>query len=189
MRLLTFFALALAAPVALAQTMPAPPTPSAPPKPVVRSLTPEEADYMQREAVLVRQLRLMDLQAQIADAARKISGSDGAAKVVVDAAALPVLPPASILRAGSTPVTAPAPAATADAAAQRLPKVAAVPLFQVVSIWGTEGNYAADIMSNGLRVPVRKGDRLPSGWTVVEVLRTGVVIANGSKRQTLLIGS
>lgn len=187
MRLISIFALALIAPAALAQTMPAPPVPSAPPKPVVRTLSADEADYMQREAVLVRQLRLMDLQAQIADAARKIAGNDG--KVAADAAglpALPPLPPPAILRAGSSAPAMPATGAQADA--PKLPKVAAAPQFQVVSIWGTEGNYAADLMSNGLRVPVRKGDRLPSGWVVVEVLRTGVVIASGSKRQTLLIG-
>lgn len=176
--------LALSAPsVLMAQEqtpMPPPPTPTQVPKPVVRPLTAEEQQFLTDEARMVRELRLLTLQAQIAEQQRRIEGQGGAA----DSASAPSLPPPQgIVRPGSIPrqpAVAPPPVAA--------PPAASTPTFQVVSVWGTDGNLIAEIAANGMRVPVRKGDKMPSGWTVLEVRRTGIVIGKGKARETLMVG-
>lgn len=165
------------APAAFAQT-------ANPPAPTVRQLTAADASYAAQEEVLVKKLRLLELQVQVAEQEKKLNG--GAAEgTPVDSVNLPMIPP-PISRPGSVPAPASGPAAALPA----LPDLTAppAPLFRVVSVWGFEGAYVADILAGGMRVSVRRGDSLPSGWRVHEVLRTGVVIAKGKKRDTLMVG-
>lgn len=172
-------------PAALAQdpaAMPPPPTPAAPPVPTLRGLSVDEAAHAREEAELVRKLRILDLKAQIADQERKIRG-DGAGPAGADSVSVPI--PAAVMRPGSVDSSAPMPAPMPMPAAQPARPSQA---FLVASVWGVEGAYTAEILSGGMRFPVRRGDTLPSGWSVVEVLRTGVVISRGKERQTLMVG-
>lgn len=160
-------------------TPPPPPTPSAPAGPSVKPLTGDEASYLQQEAELVRRLRLADLRAQIAEQERRITGESGGS-ASVDSVNLPAIPP-PLTRPGSGPAIPVMPMPTAPAPQPAKP-------FTVVSIWGVEGSYVADILAGGMRVSVQKGDALPSGWRVHEVLRTGIIITKGRKRETLVVG-
>lgn len=169
----------LAAPALYAQV--AVPTKTVEQRPVSAS----DADYMAQESALVRKLRLLELQARVAEQERKISGADAPGADAVQS--LPPLP-MPIMRPGSVQQGG----AEAQKAMPELPALPAPPesneLFSVASVWGVEGNYYADLLTNGVRISVRKGDSLPQGWSVVEVLRTGIVIEKGKKRKTMQVG-
>lgn len=188
-------ALALMAPTAWAQVppgaAPAPAAPSmqpgiaaaSPAAPLrVRPMTEAEAAYAKAEGDLVRQLRLLELRAKVAEQERKLAAPGAVAGAPgLDAVnALPAIPP-PIMRPGSLPASP----AAAPAAVKAKPASA----FSVASIWGVEGNYFADLIAGGMRISVRKGDALPKGWRVLEVLRTGIVIEKGKERQTIQVGS
>jgi type IV pilus biogenesis protein PilP len=189
------FCLALLAPTAWAQvppgTAPAPAAPGmqpgmvAPAPPAaplrVRPMTDAEAAYAAKEGELVRKLRLLELQAKVAEQERKLlaPGAIAGAPGLDAVNALPAIPQ-PVMRQGSLPAAP----AMADAPVKARPEKA----FSVASIWGVEGNYFADLMAGGMRISVRKGDALPKGWRVYEVLRTGIVIEKGKERQTIQVG-
>jgi len=172
---------------AFAQQMPPPPVPTAPPAPSAPALDASEKSFWDNESLLVKQLRLMDLRAQIAEARRKVDGEGSRRSGGGDA--VNIHPPlaAPLIRPGSTlpgsesefdfatppPVRAPRPSGT----------------FDVVGIWGIEGDHTADVLNNGMRVSVREGDALPEGWKVQSIRRTGIVITKGQQRETLVVAA
>jgi len=182
-------ALATASLPAFAQQMPPPPIPSEPPAPATLPLESSEKSFWDQEGRLVRQLRLLELHAHIADAQRKIDGegtrSSGFGGDAVNARP-PLAPP--LLRPGSTtpgsepmldilPSPPPPPARRSTGS------------FDVVGIWGIEGDHTADVLNNGMRVSVREGDALPDGWKVQSIRRTGMVITKGNQRETLVVAA
>ena len=184
----------LASPVALAQSAtpaaaPATTTP-ANPAPAARPLSGSDAAFLDQQADLVRQLRLLELQTRVAEQQKKLreanapSANAPAASPGGDSVNLPP----SILRPGSAPQAAPVAATPMPA----LPPVSAPDEgadLSVASVWGVEGNYAADMLAaGGMRVSVRRGASLPGGWKVAQISRTGVVIEKGRTRRTLLVG-
>jgi len=183
-------AIAIAALPAFAQQLPPPPVPSPPPTPPTLPLDASEKAFWDQESRLVKQLRLMELHAAIAEAQRKVDGentSNTGGSWGRDAVNLPTLAP-PLIRPGSTPPDS----------AQMLDFLPPPPphplrrstgLVDVVSIWGLDGEHTADVLSNGMRVSVREGDALPDGWKVESIRRTGIVIAKGRQRETLVVAS
>jgi len=182
--LAVFAALALPA---FAQQMPPPPVPSAPPAPSTLALDASEKAFWENESRLVKQLRLMDLHAQIADAQRKIDGEGSSRSGGGDA--VNIRPPlaAPLIRPGST-----LPGSESELDFGPPPPVQAprsTGPFDVVGIWGIEGDHTADVLNNGMRVSVREGDALPDGWKVQSIRRTGIVITKGNRRETLVVAA
>lgn len=167
-----------------AASAPAAITAPANPAATARPLTAEQQAFLTQEAALVRRLRLLDLQAAVAEKEKKLRGDDApsgaGSSTSVD---LPPIPP-PIQRPGS--VSSPVP----QNAPMTMPSPpTAPPAFAVASVWGVDGRYVADLLvSGGMRVSVREGDALPSGWRVSKVLRTGVIITKGKERNTLMVG-
>lgn len=165
----------LAAP-AMAQTPP-PAPPTAPSMPAAVSandalrhrgssmLTATERQFADQEAALLRQIRLAQLQAELAELQRKAAGQPERA---VDSATPP--PPPQALPAPTLTTAAPDP-------------------FYLVSIWGDAGGLKADFFLNGLRHTVAQGSVLPGGWTVAKVTPAGVVITKGRTSRTLSLGT
>lgn len=142
----------------------------------------EDVAYANREAALIRELRLAELEAKIAEAKRKTQEGDAPSlKGGVDAVTgmlplggLPgVVGPASM----PTGVLAPPPIKRGDALS-----------FTLMSVWGTEGSFLADVATNGLRVTVKPGDSLPGGWVVGNIGRTGMLIKKGKTNKLLRVG-
>lgn len=138
-----------------------------PPKP--RRVEPlplqeREIAYQNREAELIREIRLLSLEARAAELRKKIIGDSQPADDSVNLPP-PVLPMASVLD---------------------LPEE---PPVRLISVWGTPGALTADVLSNGIRTSVKAGDRLPDGWQVVEVGRNSVLIQRGKKKTLVKMGA
>lgn len=168
------------APPASAASTTTPPPPALMPAtvPAIETvpLSSEEKAYFKREAALVRSLRLLELQAQIATQQRKISGPESKAE-------MPVME-------DSPTIISRTPIPTSRASVQAPVKIKTnrdLP-FVLMAVWGIEGSYNADLSSRGLRVTVREGDKLPEGWRVSEIARTGILIKRGKSSRTVLVG-
>lgn len=139
--------------------------PAAPARRLKVVLSDREIAFQQQEEELVRQKRLLVLQAEIAELNKKING----ATEPTQAAAPP-------------PMQMPMPMNVLDIAEQ-------VPV-EVVSTWGGDGIARnADVLVDGKRRTVRAGEALPSGWRVTEVTRNSVTIQRGREKKTVLVRS
>jgi len=182
----TFSAAAQNAPGAGAAT---PGVPTAITKPIAPALPASEQDYFEQEALLVNQLRLLDLQVEIAERQKRLSegAAAGAAVRAVGGGSDPVvvsrvtMPDASNAGSASTPAPATVPFAGP-------PRANADLQFIVTSIWGADESLEAQVLSHGLRMTVRAGDALPGGWTITRVARTGLILSKGKATRTVTIG-
>lgn len=186
-------ALALAAAPASAQeaASPAASSPATgvtnPPAITAPPLLGADSAYFEEEAALTRRLRLSEMRAKIAENESKAAGKSGAAAPVMPVSGDSVnMPPVPISRSpqptSNAPVQAPRrPSTDAGQGAGNLP-------FRLVSIWGVEGSFRAEVVSRGLRVTVGTGDSLPDGWKVNQIARTGIQISRGRERRTLTVG-
>ncbi|WP_329832843.1 MULTISPECIES: hypothetical protein [Stenotrophomonas] len=126
-------------------------------------LSDREIAFQQQEEELVRQKRLLVLQAEIAELNKKISG-------VTESTEAPAPPPM------------PMPMNVLDIAEQ-------APV-EVISTWGGDGIARnADVLVEGKRRTVRAGEVLPSGWRVTEVTRSSVTIQRGREKKTVPVRS
>lgn len=188
----------LAAFSAQAQQAPAAPAPQqAPAGPAAQvapakapPMTQAERDYAAEEARLVQKLRLLELQAKVAELERKIAGTDSPGAPGVGAvAALPPLPPPRVTRPGSIQPEAPV---QPDASAGALPPAAlALPMDgsdapSVSSVWGEAGALRAEIRMNGVRQSVAVGDTV-AGWKVERIQPQAVTLTKGRQRKTILV--
>lgn len=125
-------------------------------------LSASESAYLDEEASLKRKVRLLELQAKAAELQRKI---DGEANPIADSVnAKPVNPQASVLD-----IPPPQP-------------------FRLISVWGAASNLHADLLMNGVRVPVAKGYQLPDGWVVANIASDAVQLRRGRQAMVLKIG-
>lgn len=139
--------------------------PSAPARRLKVVLSDREIAFQQQEEELVRQKRLLVLQAEIAELNKKISG----ATEPTDALA-------------PTPMPMPMPMNVLDIAEQSP--------VEVISTWGGDGLARnADVLVEGKRRTVRAGEVLPSGWRVTEVTRISVTIQRGREKKTVPVRS
>lgn len=137
--------------------------PSAPARRLKVVLTDREIAFQQQEEELIRQKRLLVLQAEIAELNKKISG----ATEPTEAPAPPPIPmPMNVLDiAEQSPV-------------------------EVISTWGGDGVARnADVLVEGKRRTVRAGEVLPSGWRVTDVSRSSVTIQRGREKKTVPVRS
>lgn len=137
--------------------------PSAPARRLKVVLTDREIAFQQQEEELIRQKRLLVLQAEIAELNKKISG----ATEPTEAPAPPPMPmPMNVLDiAEQSPV-------------------------EVISTWGGDGVARnADVLVEGKRRTVRAGEVLPSGWRVTDVSRSSVTIQRGREKKTVPVRS
>lgn len=139
--------------------------PAAPARRLKVVLSDREIAFQQQEEELVRQKRLLVLQAEIAELNKKISG-------VTESTEAPAPPPMPM----------PMPMNVLDIAEQ-------APV-EVISTWGGDGIARnADVLVEGKRRTVRAGDVLPSGWRVTEVTRSSVTIQRGREKKTVPVRS
>lgn len=128
-------------------------------------LSAAEEDYLYEEASLKRRIRLLELQAKAAELERKIDGvAPAPAADSVNVAALPINPQQSVLD-----IPPPQP-------------------FRLVSVWGVGEDLNADLLTNGVRISVRKGDPLPEGWMVTGVGRNSIQVKRGRNTMVVKIG-
>lgn len=148
-------------------------------KPTVRPLSEEEQAFLAKESDLLRQIRLAELQAKLAEAQRKQSGGDSAAPLRLDAPLpLPAGAPATAAPRGADAPAAPKPATPAREE----------PALSVASVWGASTALNADVLAGGLRMTVRAGDTLPGGWRVLSVRGNGIEVERGKTRRVLMVG-
>lgn len=121
--------------------------------------------FMHEEARLLRETRLLELKAKIADLQQKVNGSSAQVLPRVDS----TVPAAMPLQLSSEAF---------------MPSSNASP-FRVLAIYGRPGDYAADINSGGIRIAVHVGSGLPDAWRVVHIAPTAVTVAKGKRRETL----
>lgn len=128
-------------------------------------LSDREIAFQQQEEELVRQKRLLVLQAEIAELNKKISGTTES----TEASAPPPMP-------------MPMPMNVLDIAEQSP--------VEVISTWGGDGLARnADVLVEGKRRTVRAGEVLPSGWRVTEVTRSAVTIQRGREKKSVPVRS
>lgn len=127
-------------------------------------LTESEKRFAEEEAALLRQIRLAQLQAELAELQRKAAGEPKEPDSASAPAPVPALP--------APPITAPPPDP-----------------FYLVSIWGDTSGLKADFFINGLRHTVQAGSALPGGWRVAKVTSAGVVIQRGRTSRTLQLST
>lgn len=127
-------------------------------------LSEREVAYQNHEEQLIREIRLLELEAKAADLRRKIAGESANGPDSVNIPP-PVLPTASVLD---------------------LPEE---PPVRLISIWGEPSALTADVLANGIRTSVKPGDKLPDGWRVVEVGRNSMLIQRGKKKTLLKMGA
>ena len=130
-------------------------------------LSSDEANYLAAEQDLKRQIRLLELRAQAAELQRKIDGEDKQAAIPdsVNVVAAPAVDP----KGSVLDLPPPQP-------------------FRLVSVWGESSNLQADLLVNGVRVPVAVGHQLPDGWLVTAITANAVQIKRGRKAMALKIG-
>lgn len=139
--------------------------PAAPARRLKVVLTDREIAFQQQEEELVRQKRLLVLQAEIAELNKKISGTTESTEVSA--------PP---------PMPMPMPMNVLDIAEQSP--------VEVISTWGGDGLARnADVLVEGKRRTVRAGEVLPSGWRVTEVTRSAVTIQRGREKKSVPVRS
>lgn len=126
-------------------------------------LTPSERSFLNREEYLLRQIRLLELENQAAELSRKLEGP---------ATGLPQLDSAAL-----------------SAVAAIDEPVNTAPPFRLISVWGQGGSYRADVLVNGIRLSVSKGEELGDGWRVVDISRNALQIQRGSERVAMKLGS
>jgi len=123
-------------------------------------LSPSETAYLTKEAELKRRVRLLELEAKVADLQRKIEGPEN--------------------RIADSVTAKPAQASVLD--------IPPPQPFRLISVWGEASNLHADLLMNGVRVPVAKGHQLPDGWTVDSIVADAVHLRRGRQAMSLKIG-
>lgn len=124
------------------------------------SLTLEERNHAQEESRLLREIRLLDLQLDVASRREKLRGDS----ITVQATAATSAPPSSVLS-----VSKPEP-------------------FRVMTIWGDGTDMRADILVNGKRRSVRHGEAVHDGWNVAEIRPSELDIRKGNQSRTIAVG-
>lgn len=140
-----------------------------PERPRAMSLTPTERLFLDSEESLLREIRLLDLQIEVADRQKKLSEP-----TLVQATVLPVA------MAQATDA-----AATAPRGAERSASTA--PL-RLASIWGTPENLKAEFITPvGNRV-VGIGERVHDGWELESLHQAAAIVRKGRQKLTLKMG-
>lgn len=153
---------------------PAPTIAAAAPSPQMASMSPPsqirpfvlsagESAYLDEEASLKREVRLLELRAKAAELQRKIEGEN---KVAIDSVNTK---PTGNPQGPVLDIPPPQP-------------------FRLISVWGEASNLNADLLMNGVRVPVAKGHQLPDGWVVAAVASDSVQLRRGRQAMVLKIG-
>ncbi|OGU24400.1 MAG: hypothetical protein A2580_08665 [Hydrogenophilales bacterium RIFOXYD1_FULL_62_11] len=124
-------------------------------------LAPSEMDFQEREADLVREIRLLELQERAFDLRKKMAGAPVADSVN----------------------TAPPPPMAAASVIDVPPQ----PPLRVIAVWGEGGNLNADVLHRGARSSVRAGD-VVGGWLVQGVKREAISIRKGGKSVIVQVG-
>lgn len=133
------------------------------------TLNPRERYFLQREAELVREIRLLELQAKAAELQKQVDAGDNRG-----------LPMAPVMNS-SNGASAGLPFAEDDKNSR--------PPFRLISVWGEGSTLTADVIVNGVRMSVRKGDELPDGWLVFSIDRGTMSIRRGAQRLAMKLGS
>lgn len=133
------------------------------------TLNPRERYFLQREAELVREIRLLELQAKAAELQKLVDAGDSRG--------LPMAPEMSTSNASSSGMP------FAETGQNTRPP------FRLISVWGEGTTLTADVIVNGVRMSVRKGDELPDGWLVLAIERGTMSIRRGSERLAMKLGS
>jgi len=135
-----------------------------------------DSNFFLRQAMLQREIRLLELQARRKELQDEIAGKDESESTGAVTPGGPIVPvaatPAPIFP--SAPVGPPPP--------PPMP-------FVLLSIYGGEGVYKADFAVGAARVSVSRGAELPGGWTVQSIGPFDVVVKRGRQEKTLRLGS
>jgi|GEM_PF-5733169 type IV pilus biogenesis protein PilP len=126
-------------------------------------LTPEERRFSDREGQLIRDIRLVALELELAELQRRR-----------DAERTP-----SSASAGDSTTRPGAAEATRSANVER-----PLPFF-LVSIWGERGELRADMFVNGRRQTLAAGSDLPDGWRLRAITDNAIEVARGRETRTI----
>lgn len=141
-------------------------------------VTSGDTNFFLRQAMLTREIRLLELQARKKELQDEIAG-----KKDDDAGPAGIVPGGPIIPVNASPApAAPVPAEVAPPPPPPLP-------FTLLSIYGGEGAYRADFAVGAARVSLSQGGELPGGWAVRSIGPFEVVVRKGGQNKTLRLGS
>lgn len=133
--------------------------------------------FFRDQAVLNRDIRLLKLRLEKRELEREIF--EEPKKQEADSASPRGPQPIIAINPTAAPVATPPPAA---------PVKPAGPGVRLLSIYGSEPDYRADLSIGAARVTVSPGDTLPDGWRVTAVERMEVMLRKGAKPHVLRLG-
>lgn len=140
-----------------------------------RAVSGSDENFFLRQAMLQREIRLLELEAKKKELQDEIAGKkEQQPSLLPGGPIIPVTEP-------------PKPVAAAEPPAPVKPVEPVMP-FTLMSIYGGEGVYRADVAVGAARVSVGRGSELPGGWVVKSVGQHEVVVQKGRQEKTLRIG-
>ncbi|MBT9165438.1 MAG: hypothetical protein DDT25_00083 [Chloroflexi bacterium] len=141
-------------------------------------VSPADQGFFLRQAHLQREIRLLELQVRLKELRDEITGNP-------DTPVAPTITPGGPIIGVPVAASAPVPSVI-DAGAPRPPPPRTP--FTLLSVYGSEGVYRADLAVGMARVTIRPGDNLPGGWTVVSIEQFQVTLRKGGRTETLRLG-
>lgn len=135
-------------------------------------LTPFEKAFASREAQLIQQIRLLDLQLEVRDRQAKLRETAGMQGTTATALASPPQPAVSETVVLDTMPT---------------PRPPAHP-FRLVAIWGAEGSLKAEFLTEAGKRVVAPGHTIQGRWMLDTLNHGEAVIRDGKRRATLRLG-
>lgn len=148
----------------------------------------EKQNAMQREILLLQmQAKVLEQKAKIAEMEKKINGATDASvppipggQLMPPPAGAPVMPMPGVIYDARNPRGTPGPSAPPSFDADRETEE-----FSLLSVYGKEGSLMADIISKGIKISVKPGDKLPGGWVVTTIETGSVMLTHGKKVKTV----
>ncbi len=169
-------AAALPAPTASSNIGPAQAEQASPAKLAAR-LTEAERVFAHEEAVLLRQIRLLDLNLEINERHKRLRELRN---------------PTPETLAGAAPIAQASTVALseADSKPRDQPMVVRRPShpFKLLSIWGGGDALRAEFSTGSTRRTVTPGEHIHEGWMLEDVRHGEVIVRNGTHRSTLKLG-
>lgn len=134
-----------------------------------------DANFFLRQAMLQREIRLLELEARRRELQDEVAGVSAAASAPIVSPGGPIIPMMA---------APPQPASPPSLEGERPPAPPSLP-FALVSIYGGEGIFTAHFAVGAARVALRPGGVLPGGWTVQAIEPFEVTVRRGTSERRL----
>ena len=129
-------------------------------------LTPAERHYASRESALIQEIRLLDLELEVAERKAKLGEARSPAAPIIHAPQ-PAAQAATIAHVASAPANPPA------------------PTIRLLSTWGTPGALRAEVRFGSIARTVSEGDLIAAGTSIKSIRAGEIEILEGGRVKTL----